>query len=146
MRHRMTSNLQGDTMKRIFYYFPSILVLGIVLFVLTLMGEPSHDSKDYLAGTGILLIILLSDFLLSGKIWYGCMPGMLLGAYVICCSFQYHGQVLDEMPIGLIVCGYYLVMGIHTANGLVPYHNPCDGRPVPLLLSGGAAPKAVFCR
>lgn len=115
MRHRITSNLQGDIMKRIFYYFPSILVLGIVLFVLTLMGDPSHDPKDYLVGAAVLLIILLSDFLLSRTIWYGCLPGMLLGAYVICCSFQYHGQVLKEMPIGLIICGYYLMMGFFTA-------------------------------
>lgn len=101
-------------MKRIFYYLPSILVLGIMLFVLRLMGEPSHDSKDYLVGAAILLIFLLSDFLLSRKILYGSLPGMLLGAYVIFSGSQYHGQVLSEMPIGLIVCGYYLTMGIRT--------------------------------
>lgn len=114
MRRRMISDLQGGSMKRIFCYFPSMLVSAMMLFVLTRMGEPSHDPKDYLVGAGILLMILLSDFLLSKRIWYGCLPGMLLGAYVICCSFQYHGQVFDEMPIGLIICGYYLIMGIRT--------------------------------
>lgn len=99
-------------MKRILYYLPSILVLGMMLFVLRLMGEPSHDPRNYLVGAGILLTILLSDFLFSRKIWYGCVPGMLLGAYVIFHGSQYHGQVLNEMPIGLIICGYYLIMGI----------------------------------
>ena len=101
-------------MKRLLYFLPSILVLGLLAFILLALGEPSTDPQEYLAGTGILLIFLLSDFLLSKKLWFGCIPGVILGAYVIYYGSQYHGQVIDERPIGVIILAYYAILGIIT--------------------------------
>lgn len=102
-------------MKRLLYYIPSILVLGFLAIVLLALGDPSGYLQDYLLGAGILLVFLLSDFLLSKKLWFGCIPGALLGTYVIYYGSQYHGQVLDERPIGAVIFTYYVILGILTA-------------------------------
>lgn len=102
-------------MKRILYFFPSILVLGFLAIVLLALGDPSGDLQDYLLGAGILLVFLLSDFLLFKKLWFGCIPGALLGTYVIYYGSQYHGQVLDERHIGAVILAYYVSLGLVTA-------------------------------
>ena len=101
-------------MKRLPYFVPSILVFGFLLIVLLAMPDPSADPQDYIAGAGILLVFLISDFLLFRKLWFGCIPGALLGAYVIYYGSQHHGQVLDERPIGAIILAYYVILGFIT--------------------------------
>ena len=103
-------------MKRILFFLPSILVLGALAFVLLALGDPSRDPQDYLFGGGILVVFLLSDLLLSRKIWFGCIPAALLGAYVIYCGSEYHGQVLDERPVGAVILAYYAIVGIVTVH------------------------------
>ena len=101
-------------MKRILYFLPSILVLAFLAFILLALGNPSTDPQEYLSGAGILLIFLISYFLLFRKLWFGCIPGALLGAYVIYFGSQYHGQVMDERPVGAIIFAYYAIIGIIT--------------------------------
>ncbi len=99
-------------MKRLLYFLPSILVLGILAFVLLGAPDPSTVPQEYLAGASILLVFLLSDFLLFRKLWYGCIPGVILGAYMIYYGSQYHGQVMDERPVGAVILAYYAILGI----------------------------------
>lgn len=101
-------------MKRLLYYLPTILVLGFISFILFFLGDPSAHLNDYLIGGGILFVFALSDFLLSKKLWFGSIPGALLGAYVIYYGSQYHGQVMDERPVGAIIFAYYAIIGIIT--------------------------------
>ena len=101
-------------MKRLLYFFPTILVLGFLAFILLFLGGPSADLNEYLIGGGILFVFLLSDFLLSKKLWFGGIPGALFGAYVIYYGSQYHGQVLDEQPIGAVILAYYVIFGFVT--------------------------------
>ena len=101
-------------MKRLLYFLPTILFLGFLVFIFLGLGEPSIDPQEHLVGAGILLVFLLSDFLLSKKLWFGCIPGVLLGAYVIYYGSQYHGQVMDERPVGAIILAYYAIIGIIT--------------------------------
>ncbi len=101
-------------MKKLLFFLPTILVFGFLIFILLFLGDPSADLNDYLLGTGILLVFLLSDFLLSKKLWFGCIPGALLGAYVIYYGSQYHGQVMDERPIGAVILAYYVILGFVT--------------------------------
>ena len=105
-------------MKRLLYFLPTILVLGFLVFILLFLGDPSADLNDYLIGGGILFIFALSDFLLSKKLWFGGIPGALLGAYVIYYGSQYHGQIMDERPIGAVILAYYVILGFVTV-----YHN-----------------------
>lgn len=101
-------------MKRLLYFLPSILVLGFLAFILLVLGDLSGDTKDYLVGVGILLVFLLSDFLLCRKLWLGCIPGALLGVYVIYYGSHHHGQVFDERLIGASILAYYVVCGFVT--------------------------------
>lgn len=101
-------------MKRLLYFLPSILVLGLLAFILLVLGDPSGDPHDYLLGAGILLVFLLSDFLLSKKLWFGCISGVILGAYVIYYGSQYHGQIFDERLIGTAILAYYVILGVLT--------------------------------
>ena len=101
-------------MKRLLYFLPSILVLGLLAIILIVLGDPSTDPQDYLFGAGILLVFLISDSLLSTKLWFGCIPGVILGAYMIYYGSQYHGQVMNERPIGAVILAYYAILGIIT--------------------------------
>lgn len=101
-------------MKKLLYFLPSILVLVFLSFILLAMPDPSADPQEYITGVGILLVFLISDFLLFRKLWFGCIPGALLGAYVIYYGSQYHGQVMDERPVGAIIFAYYAIIGIIT--------------------------------
>ena len=103
-------------MKRIKFFAPSILVCGFMLFLLTLLDESSGGLDDYMSASVILLVFLVSDFLLFRKTWFGCIPGVLLGAYIVYNGFYYHGQVLNEVLIGLIVLAYYLILGVVTVH------------------------------
>lgn len=101
-------------MKRLLCFIPSVMVLGFLSFILLAMPDPSADPQEYIAGVGILLVFLFSDFLLSKKLWFGSIPGALLGAYVIYYGSQYHGQVMDERPIGAVILAYYVILVILT--------------------------------
>ena len=101
-------------MKRLLYFLPTILVLGFLTFILLFLGGPSADLNEYLIGGGILFVFALSDFFLSKKHWFGGVPGALLGAYVIYYGSQYHGQVMDERPIGVVILAYYVILGFVT--------------------------------
>lgn len=101
-------------MKRLLYFLPSIWALGFLAFILLILSGPSGDITEYLFGVGILLVFLLSDFLLCRKLWFGCIPGALLGAYVIYYGSHYHGQIFDERLIGASILAYYVVCAFVT--------------------------------
>lgn len=103
-------------MKRLLYFLPTILVLGFLAFILLFLGSPSTDLNEYLIGCGILFVFALSDFLLSKKLWLASIPGALFGVYVIYYGSQYHGQVLDERPIGAVILAYYVILGFVTVH------------------------------
>lgn len=98
-------------MKRILYFIPTLIVLVFLIFILFVLGGATNESGDYIVGSAILLIFVVSDWLLAKHKWYGCVPGALLGAYIIYYGSQYHGQVMDERPVGVIICLYYLILG-----------------------------------
>ena len=101
-------------MKRLLYFLPTLLVLGLLAFILLFLGVPSEDPYDYLIGGGILFLFALSDFLLSRKLWFGGIPGTLLGVYVIYYGSQYHGQIFDERLICAAIVSYYIIVGVLT--------------------------------
>lgn len=101
-------------MKKLLYFLPTILVLGFLAFILRFLGDPSADLNDYLICGGILFVFALSDFLLSKKLWFGGIPGALLGTYVIYYGSQYHGQIFDERLISAAILAYYVIIGFLT--------------------------------
>ena len=101
-------------MKKILYFVPTLIVLVFLIFILIVLAGPTNELDEYLVGLAILAIFAVSDWLLAKQKWYGCVPGASIGAYIIYYGSQYHGQVMDERPIGLIICLYYLVFGFVT--------------------------------
>ncbi len=101
-------------MKRTLYFIPTLVVLGFLIFILLVLGGPTNELEDYVVGFSILLIFVVSDWFLAKQKWYGCVPGTLLGVYIIYYGSRYHGQVMDERPIGVILCVYYLILGFVT--------------------------------
>ena len=99
-------------MKKTLYFIPTLVVLAFLLFLLTVLGSPTNQLDDYIVGIAVLSIFAVSDWLLSKRKWYGCIPGVLLGVYIIFYGSQYHGQVLDERPIGAAIFLYYLICGV----------------------------------
>ena len=102
-------------MKKFLCFIPSLIVLALLILILIVLTGPSSQLDDYLTGIAILSVFFVSDLLLSKQKWYGCVPGALLGAYIIYYGSQYHGQVLDERPVGIIICLYYLIFGFIVA-------------------------------
>lgn len=99
-------------MKKMLYFIPTLVVLVFFVFILIVLSGPTNQLDDYIVGIAILVIFAVSDWQLSKQKWYGCVPCTLLGAYIIYYGSQYHGQVLDERPIGVVICLYYLIFGI----------------------------------
>ena len=99
-------------MKKVLHFVPTLIVLVFLVFILIVSVGPTNQLDEYLVGIAILAIFAVSDWLLSKQKWYGCVPCTLLGAYVIYYGSQYHGQVFDERPIGVVICLYYLIFGI----------------------------------
>ena len=73
-------------MKKMLYFIPTTVVFVLLVFVLIILVGPTNQLSDYLIGTAILLIFLISDWMLSKQRWYGCILGTLLGAYYLICG------------------------------------------------------------
>lgn len=98
-------------MKRILYliyFIPAIIALLVYLILAITSGFGSIAPFVWIA---ILLMFVAAIVMTYGK-WYGCLVGLAVGMVLIYMSTQYTGQVINEMPLGIVVCGFYLVSGI----------------------------------
>ena len=93
-------------MKKILYFIPAILVVILCLFVAFIDGL-SFDSNAWV----YLVIPILAGVILSLNKWWGCLFGIVIGALIIYASTQGEIHIINEMPIGIIVCIYYAIMG-----------------------------------
>lgn len=99
-------------MRKALYFIPTVAVLVLLVFLLIVLNGPANQLNDYITGIVILSVFAVSDWLLSKQKWYGCVFGTLLGAYIIYYGSQYHGQVFDERPVGIVIYLYYLFCGV----------------------------------
>lgn len=60
----------------------------------------------------ILLLLVLCGLQLANHRWWGCLPGMGLGAALLIYGFHQHGQVFAEWPLGVALLLYYLLCGL----------------------------------
>ncbi len=101
-------------MKKMLYFIPTTVVLIFLLFLLFILSEPANQLDEYITGIAILSVFFVSDWLLSKQKWYGCVLGTAFGMYIIYYGSQYHGQIFDERPIGIVICLYYVILAIVT--------------------------------
>ncbi len=97
-------------MKKILYLTPAVVVCLFYGLMAVLVG--GIGGFQPLALLYICLPVLASALLVKGK-WWGCIPGMSLGAVLLYMGSQYTGQVLNiEQPLGIVFTVYYFLMGI----------------------------------
>ena len=101
-------------MKKILFFIPTIVVLVFLFFILFVLIGPSNQLDDYITGIAVLSVFFVSDWLLSKQKWYGSIFGILFGMYIIYYGSQYHGQIFDERPIGMVIGLYYVILAIIT--------------------------------
>ncbi len=111
-------------MKKVLHFLPSILLFVILVALMFMLcgahGDPSItpwnvivDSLEFLIKGFFHLglpLFLAADWLISRGKWYGCIPGVLVGAYYIHDYYTSVGpRIVDARLIGMIIAGCYLL-------------------------------------
>lgn len=93
-------------MYKILFYIPAIIF--IVLYGLLAISGIGAISPVVLVW---LVLFLASGILLSKDIFWGSFLGILPAIHLIYMGTQETGQMINEMPVGLIVFVFYIVCG-----------------------------------
>lgn len=93
-------------MKKIVFYIPAIIFT--VLYGLLAIGGIGAISPV----VAVWLIFFLTSGILLGKdMFWGGLLGALPAIHLIYMGNQETGQIINEMPIGIIVLIFYIVCG-----------------------------------
>ncbi len=95
-------------MKKVIYFTPAIF--GLMFY--SLLTVYSGFGAIHPAVWFCIAMLFFSAVLMARKKWFGCIPGILVGAILIWMSFQSTGQVIDiEMPLGIVLILFYILSG-----------------------------------
>lgn len=95
-------------MKKVIYFTPAIFGLMFYSLLAVFSGFGAIHPAVWLC----IVALFVSAVLLSKKKWYGCIPGVLVGAILIWMSFQSTGQAIDiERPLGIALITFYIFCG-----------------------------------
>lgn len=97
-------------MKKILYSLPAVLYCGAVL----VSGMRLGFGGSLKPVTWLYMILLIfAAIVLCKKQWWGCIPGMAVGAVIIYLFINSHvHHPINETPIGIGVGIYYVLMGL----------------------------------
>ncbi len=96
-------------MKKAIFFLPTLLAFAIYGILGIVSGFHAISPYVWIS----IALLLISALIMSMEKWYGCFGGLIVGGLLIYMSTQYTGQVIDiEMPLGFILCAYYLLGGI----------------------------------
>ena len=96
-------------MRKVLFFTPAIF--GIVFY--SLLAVFSGFSAIHPAVWLCIALLFASAILMAQKKWFGCIPGILVGATLICMSFRYTGQIIDiEKPLGIVLILFYILSGL----------------------------------
>ncbi len=93
-------------MKKVLYFIPAIIVIAVLILVAITDGLSFNGNVYW-----VVAMPLLAGIFLSLNKWQGCIWGVALGILTIYIGTKEHGQVLNEIAIGVVVCIYYAIMG-----------------------------------
>lgn len=94
-------------MKKVLYTMPAVMVILFYgMLAILAGGVGGFQLRAWL----MVVMPVASAVLLLAKLWWGCIPGMLLGGILI--SIGMFGGSNLAMIGGGAVFAYYLVMGI----------------------------------
>ncbi len=93
-------------MKEIVFYVPAI-IFGILYGVVSIsnIGAISPIAVVWLA------LFLISGFILNKNVFWGSLFGALPAIHLIYMGTQDTGQIINEMPIGIVVLVFYIICG-----------------------------------
>lgn len=93
-------------MRKVLYFAPAIFELVFYSLLAVFNGFGAIHPAVWLC----VAMLFVSWVLLAKKKWFGCIPGILVGAILIWMSFQYTDQVLDiERPLEIGMILFYLI-------------------------------------
>ena len=96
-------------MKIVVYYVPAIFGLVFYCLLAVFSGIGAIHPAVWLC----IALLFASAILMAQKKWFGCIPGILVGATLICMSFRYTGQIIDiEKPLGIVLILFYILSGL----------------------------------
>ena len=96
-------------MKKVIYFTPAIFGLMFYSLLAVFSGFGAIHPVVWLC----IAMLFVSAVLLAQKKWFGCIPGILVGAILILMSYQSTGQVIDiEMPLGIALILFYILSGV----------------------------------
>ena len=96
-------------MKKVVYYVPAIFGLVFYCLLAVFSGIGAIHPAVWLC----IALLFASAILMAKKKWLGFIPGILVGATLICMSFRYTGQVIDiERPLGIVLMLFYIFSGL----------------------------------
>lgn len=93
-------------MKKVFLYLPAV-VYTIAVIALNIIFK----TLSPLWYAWVVLLWLGSFLLNKGKAWGGLF-GLLPAIHILYMSTQYTGQVINEMPLGIITALYIIVCSL----------------------------------
>lgn len=99
-------------MKKVLYFLPAVLLSGFFIYLLFLIIPFSENLEIFLPLLGVIALFLVSGFLMAKGRWYGCLPSVLLGTWVIYLGVNNPTPVIAEIPIGIILAVYYLICAV----------------------------------
>lgn len=96
-------------MKKVLHFVPAIF--GLVFY--SLLAVFSGFGAIHPAVWLCIAMLFLSALLMVKNKWFGCLPGILVGVFLIWMSVQYTGQVIDiERPLGIGIILFYILCGV----------------------------------
>ena len=96
-------------MKKVVYYVLAIFGLVFYCLLAVFSGIGAIHPAVWLC----IALLFASAILMAKKKWFGCIPGILVGATLICMSFRYTGQIIDiEKPLGIVLILFYILSGL----------------------------------
>ena len=96
-------------MKKVLYFTPAIFGLMFYSLLAVFSGFGAIHPAVWIC----ISMLFVSAFLLAQKKWFGCIPGILVGAILILMSYQSTGQVIDiEMPLDIALILFYILSGV----------------------------------
>lgn len=90
------------------YFFPPVISFTLYTLIAVTAGFNSLNPLVWC----FTALLLVSAILLMRKKWWGCIGGLVTGIVLIYMGTQYTGQVINETPIGIAFCIYYVMLGI----------------------------------
>ena len=96
------------TVSVIMYFIPAAIMVICNLIAVEAMGFSAVHPVAWV----ITVLLGASALLMYQNRWWGCLLGVAVGFVFVYMGTRETGQIINESPIGVLVCGYYLICGI----------------------------------